>query len=445
MDETRTYPLLRRALEMLRRFRFTPGRMLVFGFAGVILLGTALLMLPAAHNPGVEIGLLDAFFTATSATCVTGLIVVDTGDAFSVFGRTVIAALIQIGGLGVASFSVFFIIMAGRKVGLRERLLVKEALNLDSLKGVVRLIKAIVLLTLCFEAAGAALSYVTFSRDYPPLTALGISVFHSIASFNNAGFDILGGYRSLVGYQGDVLLNLTTCLLIIFGGLGFGVMLDIWRKRSLRGLSVNTKIVLLVTGVLILGGTLLLKATDNITWLGALFQSVSARTAGFASYPMGGLSNAGLLVLIMLMFIGASPGSTGGGIKTTTFYTLLKSVTSLATNRSCTAFRRKIPSESIMKAIVIVLLALGLVALNTLAICMLEPQLTFMEVLFETVSAFGTVGLSTGITPELCWASKLILALTMFCGRLGPVTMACIWHYQPPSGLSYAEERVTIG
>ncbi|HBT64843.1 MAG TPA: H(+)-transporting ATPase, partial [Ruminococcaceae bacterium] len=265
----------------------SPGRFLVLGFAAVILLGTILLLLPISANPGVTIQPVDALFTSTSAVCVTGLIAIDTADHFSVFGRTVVALLIQIGGLGITSIGVTFILLAGKKIGLRERILVKEALNLDTLKGIVQLVKSVMLVTLSFEFVGMALSYIVFSQDYPPLSALGISAFHSIAAFNNSGFDILGGYQNLIPYRDNVLLNLTTCGLIIFGGLGFYVIREILHKRSLRNLSMNTKIVLTMTVSLLAIGTVLLKLTDDVTWLGAFFQSTSARTAGFSTYALG--------------------------------------------------------------------------------------------------------------------------------------------------------------
>jgi trk system potassium uptake protein TrkH len=200
-----------------------------------------------------------------------------------------------------------------------------------------------------------------------------------------------------------------------------------------------------MTGILLAAGTVLLKLTENITWLGAFFFSTSARTAGFSTYALSGFSSAGLFILVMLMFIGASPGSTGGGIKTTTFFTLIKQVYSTATNKHCTAFKRKIPNEIISKAFILVVLAGALVCVNTLILCILEPHYTFMQLLFETVSAFGTVGLSTGITPNLSAASKLVIIITMFVGRLGPLTMASIWSFKPLSGVTYSEESVTIG
>ncbi len=415
------------------------------GFSGVILLGTLLLLLPISANPGVVVRPVDALFTSTSAVCVTGLIAIDTADYFSVFGRAVVGFLIQIGGLGITSIGVAFILLARKNIGLKERLLVKEALNLNTLQGIVRLVKSVMTVTFCFEGAGLILSYIVFSKDYPPLSALGISAFHSVAAFNNSGFDILGGYRNLIPYQDNVLLNLTTCGLIIFGGLGFYVIREVLHKRSWRKFSMNTKIVLSMTVSLLAIGTILLKLTDDVTWLGAFFQSTSARTAGFSTYSIGEFTAAGQFVLIILMFIGASPGSTGGGIKTTTAFTLFKSLFAFSTNRDCTAFRRKIAHESIVKAFVVTVLALIVVCVMTFAICIVEPQYSFMQVLFEVVSGFGTVGLSTGITPHLAALSKVLLCLTMFIGRIGPLTMASIWVYKASSNLSYAEERVTIG
>lgn len=425
--------------------KISPARLIVLGFAAVITLGAIILMLPIAANDGVKVSAIDAFFTSTSAVCVTGLTVVDTADTFNAFGQTVVALLIQIGGLGVASIGVGFILLAGKKVSFKERILVKEAMGLDSMKGIVRIVKSILLLTLCFEGAGAILSFLVFSRDYPLGKAIGISLFHSVASFNNSGFDIIGGFRNMIPYRDSILLNLTTCGLVIFGGLGFLVIKELLQKRSFRKLTLHSKIVLSMTGTLLLAGTVLLKLTEDITWMGAFFHSTSARTAGFSTYPIGTFTNAGLLVLIILMFMGASPGSTGGGIKTTTTFVLFNSVYSMSTNRHCKAFKRKISGELIMKAFIITTLAVAVIIVNTLLLCIIEPQYSFMQLLFEQVSAFGTVGLSTGITPDLSVVSKIIIILTMFIGRLGPLTMATIWIYKPASSISYSEENVTIG
>ena len=311
--------------------RLPASQLIALGFATVILIGTILLLLPVSVREGVKVSFIDALFTSTSAVCVTGLIAIDTADHFTAFGQGVVAALIQIGGLGVTSIGVGLIIAAGKRVSIKSRFLVKEALNTDNYKGIVKLVKSVLLVTLCFEIIGAVLSFLVFSRDYPTLHAIGISIFHSIAAFNNSGFDILGGLRNLIPYQNDILLNLTTCFLIIFGGLGYLVILDILRQRSFRKLTLHSKVVITTTVVLLIVGTLLLKATEHISWLGAFFHSVSARTAGFSTYPIGSFTNAGLFVLCILMFIGASPGSTGGGIKTSTFFVLIQAVRSMYT------------------------------------------------------------------------------------------------------------------
>lgn len=425
--------------------KIKPGRIIVLGFLLVILLGTMLLMLPISINDGASVSLIDALFTSTSAVCVTGLIAIDTADTFTVFGRTVVAMLIQIGGLGVTSVGVGFILLMRKKVGIKERTLIKESMNLDSLKGLVKLVKSVLLLTLIFESIGVILSYIVFSKDYSPLDALGISMFHSIAAFNNSGFDILGNLQNLIPYQSNILLNLTTCGLIIFGGLGFLVIKEIIEKRSFKKFSLHTKVVLITTGILLIVGTVVLKFTEDITWLGAFFFSTSARTAGFSTYPLSNFTNAGLFILTILMFIGASPGSTGGGIKTTTIFTLYKSIYSTSTNRHCVAFKRRIPSNVILKAFNITLLALFVVCMGTFILSILEPTYTFMQLLFEVTSAFGTVGLSTGITPNLSDLSKVIISLIMFIGRLGPMTIATIWYFKEPSDAYYSEEAVIIG
>ena len=422
-----------------------PGRLIALGFAAVILLGSLLLLLPVSVRSDAEVTFIDALFTSTSAVCVTGLIAIDTADHFTVFGQAVVAALIQIGGLGVTSVGMGLILAAGRQVGIRGRLLIKEALNVDSFKGMVRLVKAVLMMTLCFEAAGMVLSFLVFVQDYSPLHALWISIFHSIAAFNNSGFDILGGLRNLIPYQSSILLNLTTCGLIICGGLGFLVMLDIKRCRSFRKLTLHSKVVLTTTAALLIIGTLLLKATEEMTWLGAFFHSVSARTAGFSTYPIGELTNAGLFTLIILMFIGASPGSTGGGIKTTTFFILMQEVRSVFSKRRPGAFHRTLPAEALSKAAVIALLSLLVVCCGTFLLCILEPGCTFIQLLFEVVSAFGTVGLSTGITPNLSVASKAVIILTMYIGRLGAFTLLSMWINREEPSVRYTEESITIG
>ena len=425
--------------------KITPAQIIALGFIVVIFVGAIILMLPISENEGVKVSFIDALFTSTSAVCVTGLIAIDTADTFNAFGCTVVALLIQIGGLGVTSIGVGIIIIVGRRVGFKQRTLVKEAWNLGSFKGIVKLVRAVLIMTLCFELLGAILSFLVFRQDYSTLDAIGISVFHSVAAFNNSGFDLLGNFRSLIPYQNNVLLNFTTIGLIIFGGLGFLVILDIMKSRSFKKLALHSKVVITTTVILLVVGTLLLKFTEDITWMGALFYSTSARTAGFNTYQIGGFTNAGLLVLTILMFIGASPGSTGGGIKTSTLFVIIQAIKSIVTNQHCESFKRTIPYDVIIKSFIVMILSLSLVLVGTFILCVLEPEYSLIQNLFEITSAFGTVGLSTGITPDLSTGSKSLLILIMYIGRLGPLTIATLWFDREKSSIHYSEEIVTIG
>ena len=422
-----------------------PGRLIAMGFAFVILTGAVVLVLPVSVWPDAEVSFVDALFTSTSAVCVTGLIAIDVADHFTPFGQAVVAVLIQIGGLGVTSVGVGLILAAGKRVSIRGRLLAKEALNVDSFQGIVKLVRAVLFMTLFFETLGALLSFIVFIQDYPLLHAMGISVFHSIAAFNNSGFDILGGLRNLIPYQDNILLNLTTAGLIIFGGICFLVILDVMKQKRFKKLTLHSKVVITSSIVLIVVGTLLLKATEDITWLGAFFQSVSARTAGFSTYTIGEFTNAGLFVLCVLMFIGASPGSTGGGIKTSTFFVLVQAARSIFVKRPLSSFRRNISPENLSKAYLVTILSLGVVCIATFLMCILEPDCTFIQLLFEVISAFGTVGLSTGITPGLSVAGKLVIILVMYTGRIGAFTLLSMWIEHPEPNARYTQEAVTIG
>ena len=422
-----------------------PGRLIAMGFAFVILTGAVVLVLPVSVWPDAEVSFVDALFTSTSAVCVTGLIAIDVADHFTPFGQAVVAVLIQIGGLGVTSVGVGLILAAGKRVSIRGRLLAKEALNVDSFQGIVKLVRAVLFMTLFFETLGALLSFIVFIQDYPLLHAMGISVFHSIAAFNNSGFDILGGLRNLIPYQDNILLNLTTAGLIIFGGIGFLVILDVMKQKRFKKLTLHSKVVITSSIVLIVVGTLLLKATEDISWLGAFFQSVSARTAGFSTYTIGEFTNAGLFVLCVLMFIGASPGSTGGGIKTSTFFVLFQSAKSMFSKKPAGAFHRSIAKENIAKSYMIMMLSLAVVCIGTFLMCVLEPDCTFIQLMFEVVSAFGTVGLSTGITPTLSVAGKLVIIVIMFIGRLGAFTLLSMWIDHPEPNIRYSQESISIG
>ena len=423
-----------------------PVRIIALGFAAVILLGSVLLMLPCSIQDGVTVRYIDALYTSTSAVCVTGLIAVDAGDTFTPLGQFFLGMLIQVGGLGVTAVGAGVILAMGKKVNMKGRNIIREAMNLDSGKGTVRFIQSVFLTTITFELVGAALSFIVFVQDYPPLHARGTSLIPTVAAFNSSGFDILGNFQNLIPYQDDVLLNLVTCGLIFFGGIGFLVIREIVTKRfHWRKFSMHTKVVLTVSAALIVSGTVLLWLTEDVTLLGAFFHSVSARTAGFSTYSLGNFSNAGLFVLTVLMFIGASPGSTGGGIKTSTFFVLLQGIKSAATNKSEKAFRYAIPVDAFRKAAVITLIALGVVITGTYLMVIMEPDITLMDALFEVTSAFGTVGLSTGITSGLSDGSKILSIITMYIGRLGPLTIASLWYFSRGERASYPDGNISIG
>ena len=426
--------------------RLSPARFIALGFAATILIGSALLMLPVCIRTGVSLPYTDALYTSASAVCVTGLLTVDVGDTFTAVGQTIIAVLIQIGGLGVGAIGAGIMLATRRRMDLKSMNIVREAGNLDAGRGVTQFLSVLFKTTLVIELCGAVLSFPTFVRHYPVGKAIGISLFHAIAAFNNSGFDILGGGRNLAPFRDDIQLNLVTCALIIFGGIGFLVIGEIRTKRfAWKRYSMHAKVVLSTSAVLTVGGALLLWLTEKFSPLAALFHSVSARTAGFSTVPLGNFSEAGLLVMIVLMFIGASPGSTGGGIKTTTFFTLLAGIRSAATNRSEKAFRYSLPKEAFRKAAVITLIGLLVVLVGTLLFMLAEPTVPLADALFEVVSAFGTVGLSTGITPTLGLPAKLLSILLMYIGRLGPLTVATLWYFSHGERVRFPEGDLAIG
>jgi len=430
---------LRRAL--------APGQLIALGFAGVILLGALLLCLPAAQQDSVQVSFLDALFMSTSAVCITGLATADVAQTFTVFGRVVLLVLVQLGGLGITTVGVSIIMLAGKKVNLRQRMLVREAFNYPTFKGVLSLMKNILIVTFSIEGIGALLSLPVFLRDRPFLPALGVSIFHSVAAFNNSGLDILGRGTSLAPYTHDVYFNLLTSLLIMLGGLGFFVMFDLKQNRRWHKLSLQSRVVLAVNVVLWLVGAVLIKLAqgDQITLLGAWFASVSARTAGFATFPLSDFTNGALLVVMVLMFIGASPRSTGGGVKTTTMYVMLRTLCAAPHQGRANVMGRPLAAGLAEKALAVVLLGLCVVLCAAFLLCMLEPQLDFEDILFETVSAFGTVGLSTGITGGLCDASKLTLIFTMYIGRLGPLSAAGLLSAAASTQVRRAQGSLSIG
>lgn len=413
----------------------SPTRVIVSSFAIIIFLGACLLNLPAASRDGACIGFLDALFTATSATCVTGLIVTDTLTHWTLFGQLVILALIQIGGLGIVTLATFFSVLLGRKVSLKGKLLAQESISDFSFKDVLDMIKTIVKITVSIEFIGMIFLAIGFIPRYG-VRGIYMAFFHAISSFCNAGFDLVGNYKSLTEFNGNPFVIYTTALLIIFGGLGFIVWKNLFEYRSQRILFLHTKIVLIMTLFLIVFGSVFFFISEysNPLTMGplnlyekinaAFFHSVTTRTAGYNSLPLNDMSEVSKIVTILLMFIGAAPGSTGGGIKVTTFGILLIAILSnIKGDKETIVLNRRVSQEVINKALSIVGLSALLIFILTLIIVSVE-KINFINVLYEVTSAFGTVGLSTGITPTLHSISKVLLIFMMFLGRVGPLTFA---------------------
>ena len=425
----------------------TPGRVIAAGFAFLILVGTGLLLLPISHQPGQSLSFMDALFTATSGVCITGLSSIQCNAVLSGFGQAVLLLLIQVGGMGITTLGVGIILVTGKKIGIRERTLIKESLNQPSFQGILRLLKVMLMVTFSIEGIGAVLSFPIFLQDYPVGKSVWLSVFHSISAFNNAGFDLLGG-SSLSDYRNNVPMLLLTSGLTICGGLGFVVMLNIAQKRRFRRFSLHTKVVLTMTVFLLLAGTLLLHVTqDGLTWMQSFFYSAVTRTSGFSIYNLGDFSNASLLCMALLMFVGAAPGSTGGGIKVTTLVVLFAAVKSTLCGEDTTTFlRHRFDPGMVYKSLTVVAFALVVSVLNVSLILALHHGVSILDAMIEAVSAFATVGLSASLTPTLHPLAKLALTLTMFIGRVGPVSFGvAILMRKKKSGSVLPEGRMLIG
>lgn len=440
------------------RINFKPTQILAFGFAALILTGAVLLALPVASRSGQSVGFLNALFTATSAVCVTGLVVVDTYNQYSLFGQLVILILIQMGGLGIMTMATLIFLILGKKITLRERLVMQEALNQGTLSGLVKLTRYIIATTIIFEGAGALLLSLRFTRIYGFSKGIYFGIFHAVSAFNNAGFDLIGNFKSLTPFVEDPLVNIVVMSLIIFGGLGFSVLYDIFTTRSFHKLSLHSKVVLSTTAALLALGFISYYSLEyfNVKTLGSLsplgkilaaaFQSVTPRTAGFNTISLSDLTMPSKYITILLMFIGASPGSTGGGIKTSTFASILMMIyTVIASKEDTEIYQRRIPHDNIFKAVSIAVVSLMLVFISSFILTITEHA-DFLKILFETTSAFGTVGLSLGITPELSKIGKIIIIFTMFAGRVGPLTLVlALGSRKNKAILKYPEERILVG
>lgn len=462
--------LYRIFLFLIQRLHVNPFVVMILSFVFVIIFGSFILMLPRAVVSGKSLNYIDALFISASATCVTGLSVIDIGKDLSLLGQLIVLSLIQIGGLGLMTLMCFFTIAFGTGFGLRERVMMRDILSIGVIGKISKIIVFILLLTISVEAFGSILYYFSFdfkeNRDF--LYRVYFSIFHAVSAFCNAGFSL--NSNSLMDYKGNIPVNLTTSLLIVSGGLGFIVMYNIvsvFKRKILKSVmhiddgylprfSVHTNLVFITTALLIIVGALLFYLFEgNYTLFDmglkerivvSFFQSITSRTAGFNTVEINNICNATLLLLVLLMFIGASPGGTGGGIKTSTFTVLLLSILSILKNReNVECFRRTIQKKSVDNAFLVIFLSLILVSLSSM-IMLLTENIEFRRVLFEVVSAFGTVGLSTGITPFLTDAGKVILVLVMFIGRIGPISVVvAMSHHGVPQKYGYPESEVMIG
>ncbi len=440
----------------LDKLELNPPRFLVVGFGVLIVLGAILLSLPIASKNGESIGFINALFTSASAVCVTGLTVVNTAEHWSLFGHIVILILIQMGGLGFMTSATIMALLVGRKISLRERLIIREQLNQDSLSGLVRLTRYVIISTFIIEGIGALLLSTRFIPIFGLIKGIWFSIFHAISAFCNAGFDIIG--NSMMSFVGDFTVNLTICFLIIVGGLGFSVLIDISNKKNFNRLSLHSKLVLSITIALIAIGMLIIFIVErnNPDSLGGLskgekllasfFQAVIPRTAGFNSVDISKIYDTTAFIMIILMFIGGSPGSTAGGIKTTTFgATLLTTLAVIKGDKDVVVFKRRINQQIINRSLAIVSIGLILILIVSVVLTITEES-SFLDILFETTSAFGTVGLTRGITPNLSNIGKLVITLTMYAGRVGPLTMAFAFAQRQKQSLyRHSEENIIVG
>ena len=456
-------------MKRLLHIKMTTTRIIVLGFLIGIFLGGFLLWLPVSSKAGQEISFVDALFVATTSLCVTGLTPVVMAEQWNYFGQIVILFLMQFGGLGVITFTTTVLLMLGKRITLKERMLIQDSYNLDSISGVVKLTKRIIKGTLLVEAGGAILYAFVFIPQYGILDGIWKSVFHAVSAFCNAGLDTVSG-SSFIVYQTNVLINVATMLLIILGGLGFPVwwdVLDVIKRVGKKEilcrdmfskLNVHSKLVLVMTAVLIFGGGFLIllfeyrnpatigKLSFGNKVMASLFESVTLRTAGFQTIPQEGLTEASTLLALIWMFIGGSPSGTAGGVKTVTMIILILSMLAAVKGTDeVRAFHRKISDNYVRRAVaVIVVFFVALIAV-TMALSITEDG-SFLDILFEATSAMATVGLTRGFTGSLTTAGKLIIIFAMYIGRLGPITMALAFNAKKYEGRkTYAEGKVIIG
>lgn len=442
-----------------KKIKLTPVQILALGFAIVIVIGAILLSLPIAAQSGKSTPFLDCLFTSTSAVCVTGLIVVDTGTYWTYFGKTVIIILIEIGGLGFMSFATLFALILGKKITLKERLVMQEALNTFNIQGLVKLAKYILLFTFSIQGSGALLLSTQFIPQYGLAKGIYYSIFHSISAFCNAGFDLFGNFSSLTGVYYNPVIILVISALIVIGGLGFYVWQEIYTYKKNKRLSTHSKLVLIATFILIVVGTILMFIFEHNNpatmgnmnlkdkMLSSLFAAITPRTAGFNSISTSDMTMAGKFLTILLMFVGGASGSTAGGIKITTAGVLIMTVVCVVKGKEDTEIdKKRISKQVIYRALAITVISLTLVITVTMILSITEVKVPFEYYLYEATSAFATVGLTLGITTKLTSIGKVVILLTMYAGRVGPLTLAMAFARRLKSNsIKYPEGKILVG
>ncbi|GKU77169.1 Ktr system potassium transporter B [Paenibacillus sp. L3-i20] len=451
-------PIIENIVTKLKN-KISPPQLITVVFFLLIWVGAILLNMPFSSSSGNSVGLLNALFTSVSAVCVNGLVVVDTGSVYSTTGQVIIMILIQIGGLGFMTLGVMVAILLGKKIGLRQRLIIQQTTQSTSAQGLVRLSLYMVLIVFVLESIATIILTIHWQGEMGFGTALYYALFHSISSFNNAGFALWPD--GLSQFVGDPVVNFTIIILFVVGGLGYIVIVDILRKRSWRKLSLHSKVVLLASAILGLIGFVLLfllESWNSATYghlslweriMASIFQSFAPRSAGYNTIDIGSMLAVSQFVLIILMFIGAASGGTGGGIKTNTLVILiLATITTFRGGGQIHAFQRKISLESVMRALAVVMSSLAFVLIVTFLLTLTEnvAKDNFLAVLFEATSAFSTTGLSTGLTADLTPAGKIIVCITMFIGRLGPLTLAfALSQNKKTNKIGYPEDHILVG
>lgn len=445
--------------KLKRNLKLNGMQILALGFFVVIFVGGIILSLPISAASGKATNFIDALFISTSAVCVTGLVTLDTGTHWNMFGQIVIMLLIEIGGLGFMSFTTLVAILLGKKITLRERLILQDAMNAFNIQGLVKMVQYILIFTVSIQLLGALIFSTQFIPEYGVGKGIFYSIFHSVSAFCNAGFDLFGGFRSLTIYYSNPVIILGIASLIIIGGIGFTVWIELYNFHNVKRLTLHSKIVILMTVALVFGGAILMfvfesKNPKTLAGMGigdkilnSFFASVTPRTAGFNSIATDGMTTAGQFLTVILMFIGGSPGSTAGGIKTTTFGILIVTVICVIRGKEdIEVFNRRFAKDLIYKAFTLFFVGATLVITVTMILSYTEPGQSFMTLLYETVSAFATVGLTLSFTPKLSEIGKILIMIMMYLGRVGPLTVVlALTRIKTNTGIKYPEGKILIG